>query len=323
MTTATARQVWIDSQQIYPDVTYTDAVSGRTAAVSLFHPLDWGAAPIDHYTVPAAVGDGDIYMGTHAGARPFTLNLSGQCPDIPEAYLEAYKDDLHAKMLSWFKPGSRRVTIKSVRYKMTGASSTASVERVLYAKPAAYQSWAIQPGGMGQFHASPVVEYSVPLVAHYPWWLDSTTAGQYKDDTHALTTSSGSLTLTNDGDRAAGFQVRFQCAATATAVSFSVTYGSGLLTFACTTTLSPSSWTVFDFRCADPQKVYMVSGIATSDLLNPTALAAGTSIRGSMTTWPTSEILAEQSTITFAANISAGSGTGTFGASIRRQWGDP
>lgn len=319
---ASTRQIWVDSQQVSCGVTYTDSTTGYTATLDTLLPLDWGEAPTTIYELPPGIGDGMYFMGSKAEPREFDLYIRAKMAAASQTYWEPFKDFLHGKILSWFKPAQRLVTIKVIRDTLTAAATTTTCERVLYVKPTSYKSWAIDNGALDQTHNTPVTLVKVPLHAPYPWWMDSTTSGKYLSATGTLTTSPASISVTNDGDMPAGVAVAFQCANTATAITWSLTYGATLITCAATITLSATDWVVFDFGNADPLKSYIVSGIATSDLQNATALAAGTNKRGSVTTWPTTQPLAQLGTVSLAANISAGSGTGSFKLLVRRRWAD-
>lgn len=320
--TASARQIWIDSQQVACGVTYTDATTGYTAVLDVLAPLRWGSVSSEIFELHPGIGDGMLFLGSKGGPRDFGLTLRAKSSaSIPAAYLEAFKDFMHGAMLKWFKPGGRLVTLKVVRNILTAAATQTTAERVLYVKAAEYASWEIDQYILDQYHEHPETVVNVPLHAPYGWWIDSTTSGKYVTGTTTFTTTPGNVNVTNDGDKICGIQIAFQGPATVTAVTFSITIGAGLGGVSCTTTLAAGSWTVFDFKCADPQKCFFVSGIGTSDLLNSTILDAATSVRGGITAWPSKPMTADMGTVTVSATAT-GAGTATLLVNMRRQWGD-
>lgn len=314
---ATDRKIYVAGDQMSPAVTRTDGPGAIPYEICVALPLDWGSAPSTIFEVPRPVLDGNLYLGSRQEPREFKLGFVGKLTGSYSASLaEREKDWARSKLVKRFAPRGNPIVV------LVRSESGTVRERVLTAKATAYPSWSVSENLVGQVRDDPHFFAEVPLRASFPWWLDSTAGSMYLSGTANLNTAGASVVLTNDGDMDTGIQVAFKANAAwtgSTVVDFSVTYNATLTTMRASLALSSSTWTVFDFWCTDPlAPPKFVSGAA--DLFNLTGLS---SVRSSVTVWPTRPFVAQTGTITVSANTTATSGNGTFSARVRRSWIDP
>lgn len=312
----TDRKYYVAGNQVAPAVSRVDGPNAIPYEICVRLPIDFGIVPIESHELKRPAFDGALYLGSQAKPRDFTLRFGNKLTGSYSATLaEEEKDYALGQLLKWFAPVGDPVTF------MVRSESGTDRERVLTVKPTGMPSWSIDENWVGQVRDDAHFFAEVPLRAQFPWWLDSMTSGMYLSDSTTFTGTAGTLALSNNGHLDTGIQIALQGPNTITGWSVSVTYGTYAITLAATVTLSPTTWVVLDFWCSDPlSPPQLVTGVATA---TPFTLTGLTSIRSSVTTWPARPPLAQVGSVAVGATRTAGTGTGTVRAIVRRRWITP
>lgn len=142
--------------------------------------------------------DGQILLGSWAGARPFTIVVF---TDLGATGTEAKGKDEAAALNRLCSPVQSLVEFKVVRDNPAGGSYS----RVLKATPVGRAHWqyTAQPGGLG-VRPSGNLRWQREFVAPYPWWRNATAT---PDSFACSGTSPNSKALARTGDLACGLKV--------------------------------------------------------------------------------------------------------------------
>lgn len=197
--TVTVVDAGATAKQFVPESLDDDVGTNYVALV--LDELDWGVVPVERWTKPRVLGDGQIRRGKVHGARDLHWRVAGmvQVGTVVAAgkSIENVRDDALEELLDFLNPLNGPFWLRQARQNQAGTAVSRQIKAELKEIP----SWVWQPddwdSGFVGPHGGPAFVVPLEWVADFPWFQDVTAGISSQNNT--LDSTLRTSTLTNNG----------------------------------------------------------------------------------------------------------------------------